>query len=113
MTAGREVSVDGIRSSQPTSCRPWFAAAGLGASPDATERPVGFDSATATNRGTMSPGTAETPHEAKRRDDEQAREEIRELFARYRRLAGHGVIQERYEQPPHPERPIAEEPGGD
>jgi hypothetical protein len=95
MTAGREVSVDGIRSSQPTSCRPWFAAAGLGASPDATERPVGFDSATATNRGTMSPGTAEAPHEAKRRDDAQAREEIR------------------YEQPPHPERPIAEEPGGD
>jgi hypothetical protein len=30
-----------------------------------------------------------------RRDDEQALEEIRRLFARYRRLARHGVVRER------------------
>lgn len=32
-----------------------------------------------------------------RRDDEQALEEIRQLFARYRRIARHGVVAERTE----------------
>jgi len=51
----------------------------------------------------MSTGPAETRDEAKRRDDEQAREEIRELFARYRRLARHGMVRERHEpRPPQP-----------
>jgi hypothetical protein len=32
-------------------------------------------------------------------DDEQALEEIRQLFARYRRIARHGVVTERDETP--------------
>lgn len=43
---------------------------------------------------------AQTHDEAKRRDDERAREEIRELFARYRRLARHGVVREHDERRP-------------
>jgi hypothetical protein len=35
-----------------------------------------------------------------RHDDEQALEEIRQLFARYRRIARHGVVAERDEPPP-------------
>jgi hypothetical protein len=46
----------------------------------------------------MGPGTTQTSDEAKRREDEQAREEIRALFARYRRLARHGAVRERDEQ---------------
>lgn len=34
-----------------------------------------------------------------RHDDEQALEEIRQLFARYRRIARHGVVAERDERP--------------
>jgi hypothetical protein len=34
-----------------------------------------------------------------RRDDEQAMEEIRRLFARYRRVARHGQVTERHESP--------------
>ena len=34
-----------------------------------------------------------------RRDDEQALEEIRRLFARYRQVARHGVVIERNESP--------------
>jgi hypothetical protein len=33
-----------------------------------------------------------------RHDDEQALEEIRQLFARYRRIARHGVVAERDER---------------
>jgi hypothetical protein len=36
----------------------------------------------------------------RRHDDEQALEEIRQLFARYRRIARHGVVAERDERPP-------------
>ena len=46
----------------------------------------------------MGIGTEEKPDQARRREDEQAREEIRELFARYRRLARHGVVREREER---------------
>ena len=34
-----------------------------------------------------------------RHDDEQALEEIRQLFARYRRIARHGVVAEHDERP--------------
>jgi hypothetical protein len=47
----------------------------------------------------MSTGTAQPRDESERRADEQAREEIRELFARYRRIARHGTVSERDEQP--------------
>jgi hypothetical protein len=53
----------------------------------------------------MSTGTAQPRDESERRDDEQAREEIRELFARYRRIARHGMVSERDEQPPPPAAP--------
>ena len=43
-------------------------------------------------------GDEREPDPAFRRDDEQALEEIRRLFARYRRLARHGVVRERDEQ---------------
>jgi hypothetical protein len=36
---------------------------------------------------------------ARTHDDEQALEEIRQLFARYRRIARHGVVAERDERP--------------
>jgi len=39
----------------------------------------------------------EPDQEDTRRDDEQALEEIRQLFARYRRIARHGVVAERTE----------------
>lgn len=35
-------------------------------------------------------------------DDEQALEEIRQLFARYRQVARHGVVTARYEIPEAP-----------
>jgi hypothetical protein len=35
-----------------------------------------------------------------RHDDEQALEEIRQLFARYRRIARHGVVADRDERSP-------------
>ena len=35
-------------------------------------------------------------------DDEQALEEIRQLFARYRQVARHGVVTERNESPETP-----------
>jgi hypothetical protein len=38
-----------------------------------------------------------------RRDDEQALEEIRRLFARYRQIARHGVVTERDETAEEPE----------
>lgn len=37
------------------------------------------------------------PDQDTRRDDEQALEEIRQLFARYRRIARHGMVAEREE----------------
>jgi hypothetical protein len=40
-------------------------------------------------------GDEREPDPAFRRDDEQALEEIRRLFARYRRLARHNVVRER------------------
>jgi hypothetical protein len=39
------------------------------------------------------------PDRDTRSDDEQALEEIRQLFARYRRIARHGVVTERDETP--------------
>jgi hypothetical protein len=42
------------------------------------------------------------------RDDDEALEEIRVLFARYRRLARHGMVTERVE-PPDPPEPRDEE----
>ena len=36
-------------------------------------------------------------------DDEQALEEIRQLFARYRRIARHGMVTERDESAEEPE----------
>jgi hypothetical protein len=38
-----------------------------------------------------------------RRDDEQALEEIRQLFARYRQIARHGMVTERDEAAEEPE----------
>jgi hypothetical protein len=38
-----------------------------------------------------------------RRDDDEALEEIRRLFARYRQLARHGVVSERDETADEPE----------
>jgi hypothetical protein len=38
-----------------------------------------------------------------RRDDEQALEEIRRLFARYRQLARHGMVTEREQTAEEPE----------
>jgi hypothetical protein len=40
-------------------------------------------------------------------DDEQALEEIRQLFARYRRIARHGMVTERDERAEVPEEPRA------
>ena len=42
----------------------------------------------------------EPDHRPQKHDDEQALEEIRQLFARYRRIARHGVVAERDERPP-------------
>lgn len=42
----------------------------------------------------MSTGTAQPRDESKRREDEQAREEIRELWARYRRIARRAMVSE-------------------
>jgi hypothetical protein len=42
-------------------------------------------------------GEEHEPGRRLRRDDDQALEEIRKLFARYRRLARHGVVRERDE----------------
>ena len=39
------------------------------------------------------------PDRDTRSDDEQALEEIRQLFARYRRIARHGIVTERTETP--------------
>ena len=39
------------------------------------------------------------PDRDRRSDDEQALEEIRQLFARYRQIARHGVVTERNEPP--------------
>jgi hypothetical protein len=45
------------------------------------------------------------------RDDDQALEEIRRLFARYRKIARHGVVTERDEPPQAPaEEPEASRP---
>jgi hypothetical protein len=43
-------------------------------------------------------GDEHKPGQRLRRDDEQALEEIRQLFARYRRIARHGVVAEREER---------------
>jgi hypothetical protein len=60
----------------------------------------------------MSTGTAQSRDEAKRRADEQAREEIRELFARYRRIARHGMVSERDDEraPRPPQRDTPPKP---
>jgi hypothetical protein len=59
----------------------------------------------------MSTGTTDTDDATKRRDDEQAREEIRELFARYRRIARHGVVSEDdARRPPQADPPVAGRP---
>jgi hypothetical protein len=42
-------------------------------------------------------GDEPEPAQETRHDDEQALEEIRQLFARYRRIARHGVVAERSE----------------
>jgi hypothetical protein len=44
-------------------------------------------------------GDERQPGRRLRSDDAQALEEIRELFARYRRIARHGVVAERDERP--------------
>ena len=43
-------------------------------------------------------GDEREPDPDTQRDDEQALEEIRQLFARYRRIARHGVVAERTER---------------
>jgi hypothetical protein len=43
------------------------------------------------------------PDRDMQRDDDEALEEIRQLFARYRRLARHGVVAEREETAEEPE----------
>ena len=42
------------------------------------------------------------PDRDSQRDDQQALEEIRQLFARYRQVARHGVVAERDEIPESP-----------
>ena len=42
----------------------------------------------------------EPDHTTTTHGDEQALEEIRQLFARYRRIARHGVVAEHDERPP-------------
>jgi hypothetical protein len=42
-------------------------------------------------------GDEREPDRDTQRDDEQALEEIRQLFARYRRIARHGMVAERAE----------------
>lgn len=42
------------------------------------------------------------PDRDSQRDDQQALEEIRQLFARYRQVARHGVVTERDEPPEDP-----------
>ena len=42
-------------------------------------------------------GDEREPDRDTKRDDEQALEEIRQLFARYRRIARHGIVAERSE----------------
>ena len=42
-------------------------------------------------------GDEREPDRDTRRNDEQALEEIRQLFARYRRIARHGIVAERSE----------------
>jgi hypothetical protein len=42
-------------------------------------------------------GDEREPDRDTRRDDKQALEEIRQLFARYRRMARHGMVTERDE----------------
>lgn len=46
------------------------------------------------------------PDQVTRRDDEQALEEIRQLFARYRQVARHGMVTEHGQTP----QPPAEKP---
>lgn len=43
------------------------------------------------------------PDQETRSDDDQALEEIRRLFARYRRIARHGMVSERDETAEEPE----------
>jgi hypothetical protein len=43
-----------------------------------------------------------------RHEDEQALEEIRQLFARYRRIARHGVVTERDDRADEPEEAYAQ-----
>ena len=45
-------------------------------------------------------GDEREPDRDSQRDDEQALEEIRQLFARYRQIARHGVVAERDDPPP-------------
>jgi hypothetical protein len=47
------------------------------------------------------------PDQDIRSDDEQALEEIRRLFARYREIARHGMVTERDETPEEPEEAFA------
>jgi hypothetical protein len=46
-------------------------------------------------------GDEREPDRDTKRDDEQALEEIRQLFARYRRIARHGIVAERDETAEH------------
>ena len=50
--------------------------------------------------------TGREPDHDKQRDDELALDEIRRLFARYRRIARHAIVTEHDEAP----QPLAEEP---
>jgi hypothetical protein len=43
-------------------------------------------------------GDEREPDQDTRSNDEQALEEIRQLFARYRRIARHGMVSERVER---------------
>jgi hypothetical protein len=54
-------------------------------------------------------GDEREPDRDTRRDDEQALEEIRQLFARYRQVARHGMVTERDEpaEEPDPARAFA------
>jgi hypothetical protein len=56
-------------------------------------------------------GDEREPGRRLRRDDDQALEEIRKLFARYRRLARHGVVRER-DDDDEPERRADDELAG-
>jgi hypothetical protein len=68
---------------------------------------VGFEEDPLEGGGTAM-GDEREPDRDTRSDEEQALDEIRQLFARYRRIARHGVVAEREETAEDAETALAE-----